>query len=119
MKNRYWLLCFAIVIAACLGWWLIVASDSGSSVGIYQDGELLYELDLSEVTEPYELTVEYNGSKNVILVEQDSISVIEADCADHVCVDHGALGDKTPIVCLPNRLVIDWIDEKEELDAVI
>ena len=119
MKNRYWITAFAVVILICLGLWLIDWTGDAGVVGIYQDGELLHKIDLSKIEEPYKLTVEHNGSKNIILVEQDDIKVIEADCSDHVCVEHGSLGDKTPIVCLPNRLVIQWIEDEGELDAVI
>ena len=119
MKNRYWLIIFAVVIVICTGIWLYTGTSNTGIVGIYQDGELLYEIDLSQISEPYELTVEYNGSRNIILVEQNDISVVEADCADQVCVEHGPLGDKTPIICLPNRLVIEWMDDNGELDSVI
>jgi len=119
VKNRYWIIIFAVVILICGCVWFFADNDSGNTVGVYQDGELLYEIDLSQVAEPYELTVEYNGRKNIILVEHNDIKVVDADCPDHVCVDHGSLGDKTPIICLPNRLVIEWIETEGELDAVI
>lgn len=119
MKNRYWLIIFAIIIIICACVWFFMSGNIGTVVGIYQDGELLYKIDLTRVDEPYEIRVEYNDSENIILVKHNDISVIEADCADQVCVDHGSLGNKTPIICLPNRLVIEWIDDNEELDAVI
>lgn len=119
MKNRYWIIGFTVLIVVCGILWMTGGYDNGSLVGIYQDGELLYEIDLSKVIEPYELTVEYNGNKNIILVEHNDISVIDADCPDHVCIEHGSLGDKTPIVCLPNRLVIEWINDKGKMDVVI
>lgn len=120
MKNRYWIAGFAVVIAICAIIWLFVGTgDDSSVVGVYQDGVLLYKLDLTQVSEAYEITVEYNGSKNVILVEPNDISVSHADCPDNICVEHGSLGHRTPIVCLPNRLVIKWLDnDNTELDAV-
>ena len=34
-----------------------------------------------------------------------------ASCPDQVCVKHGALREGgTPIVCLPNRITIDWLE---------
>ncbi len=119
MKNKYWLIIFAVVIVICVLVWFFTGTADSSAVGIYQDGVLLYEIDLSGVNEPYEITIEYNESKNIIYVESNDIKVIEADCADQVCVLHGSLGDKTPIICLPNRLAIEWIDNNGELDAVI
>ena len=43
----------------------------------------------------------------------------EADCPDQICVEHGPLRPGgTPIVCLPNRLSIQWIERDAAVDAV-
>jgi hypothetical protein len=88
-------------------------------VGIWQDGELIKTIDLSAVTSEYELTVEYEGRKNVIRVGPGRIEVLEADCPDGTCVKRGELSSgRTPIVCLPNRLVIRYMDSPGGIDAV-
>lgn len=75
---------------------------------IYQDGKLLYTIDLNAVTEKKELTIHgENGAYNVILVEPGCISMKEASCPDHLCVHMGKISTSVlPITCLPNKVVI-------------
>lgn len=42
--------------------------------------------------------------------------MLEADCPDHTCINSGWLED-LPIVCLPNKLVIEFADA-DSADAV-
>lgn len=54
---------------------------------IYQQDNLLYEIDLSTVKKSYTLTIDgENGAENVILVESNQISMQSATCPDHLCV---------------------------------
>lgn len=75
---------------------------------IYQDGTLLYTIDLNTVTDSYELTVTGdNNAYNVILVEQGQISMKEASCPDKLCVHMGKIHNASlPVTCLPNKVVI-------------
>ncbi len=74
---------------------------------IYQDGELIKTIDLDAVVTPYEFTVKSELGSNTVRVEHRSISIIEADCPDHLCIKQGSIEDSAvPIVCLPHRLVI-------------
>ena len=61
---------------------------------IYQQDNLLYEIDLSTVKKSYTLTIDgENGAENVILVEPNQISMQSATCPDHLCVKQGAISD--------------------------
>lgn len=75
---------------------------------IYQNGELLTSIPLTEVQEIYTFTVTGdNGSQNRIEVRPGSIGIISADCPDKLCIHQGFVSDsKLPVTCLPNRLVI-------------
>ena len=83
------------------------------------DGELVREIDLTGVDKPFFFTVEGPaGMTNTILVEPGRIRVSEADCPDQICVHQGFISDgTTPIVCLPNKLIIQIIGGGEALDA--
>ena len=59
--------------------------------------------------------MEYKGRKNTVEIKDGRIRMLEGECPDHICVDTGRLED-VPIVCLPNRLVIDHAD-KTDTDA--
>ena len=83
--------------------------EQGTVARITLDGELIEEIDLSALTEPKTIVVEgKDGLTNTIIAEHGSIRVEKADCPDQVCVRQGAISDGTvPIVCLPNKLIIE------------
>ena len=66
------------------------------------------------------IQVEFQGHKNIIQIKDKQISIIEADCHDKTCVNMGILKSAfTPIVCLPNHLVIQYVNDDKEIDAMI
>ncbi|MGI5962276.1 MAG: NusG domain II-containing protein [Lawsonibacter sp.] len=83
------------------------------------DGALIQEIDLEKVGASYSFTVEgATGLTNTILVESGRIRVLEATCPDQVCVEQGFISDGTvPIVCLPNKLIIEIVGGGETFDA--
>ena len=113
------LLLLVLVEAACAAFVLLRPAGTGAVARITLDGELVEEIDLSSVTDPYTFTVEGPGGfANTIQVEHGRIRVLEAGCPDQVCVNQGYISDGTvPIVCLPNRLVIEIVGGGDSLDA--
>ena len=83
------------------------------------DGEVLDEIDLTQVQEPYSFPVTgKDGLTNTVLVEPGRIRVEKADCPDQICVHQGYISDGSqPIVCLPNRLIIQIQGGGDALDA--
>ena len=65
-------------------------------------------IDLEKVEKPYTFELKTGeGHYNTIAVDKGSISIIEADCPDQLCVHQGKISDGLkPIVCLPHKLVI-------------
>ena len=116
--NKFWalLLMSAVLVSAAA---MLFISKSGKNHGtakIYRDGECLYTIDLEAVEEPYQLTV-IGIAENVIEVEKGRIRVVSATCPDHICVEQGWISDGiTPIVCLPNKLVIQ-LEKQGAADA--
>ena len=90
----------------------------GRQVEILQDGKILYTLDLAQA-EDQTFTVTYGGRSNEIEIRDHQIRVKAADCPDQICVHMDWLED-APIVCLPNRLSIQYADGEgaSGLDAV-
>lgn len=133
MKERKWAILIAvflvIILAGSLAGIFVMSYVRKNSEGacyarIYQDGTLIEEINLSEVEESYRKTiVSSNGGHNTIEVRPGSIGIVEADCPDKLCQKQGFSGKiLTSIVCLPNRLVIELVNEesaKEEFDVVI
>ena len=121
MKNRSWAIVFAAMIAALLLIWRLLPGGRGQSVGIYQDGTLLRTITLSHTaqTETFEISGPAGG--NVVEVSKDGVRVVSAGCPDQLCVAHGFLkAGEGPIICLPNRLVVRFMEDSraDGADAV-
>lgn len=106
----------AVFLISGLLTFYILNKKPENTVTITQDGKLLYTLDLNK--EPNRtIEIEYEGRKNIIEIKDGRIRMKSADCPDKVCVNSGWL-DSLPIVCLPNKLVIESQSQNEN-DAVV
>jgi hypothetical protein len=83
------------------------------------DGELVEEIDLAAQVGTRTLVVTgKSGLTNTIVAEPGRIWVEKADCPDQICVHQGVISDgTTPIVCLPNQLIIEIVGGGDGLDA--
>ncbi len=94
-------------------------AEKTNIVEIIQDGNIIYTLDLNKSKDEL-IQVEFKGHKNIIQIKDKQISIIEADCPDKICVNMGILKSAfTPIVCLPNHLVIQYVNDDKEIDATV
>ena len=118
-SQKFWVAVALLVIIGSAVWSYLTLRfwDSGSTVNIICDGKVLYTIDLSKEPDR-EITVEYEGRKNIITIKSGRIRVTYADCPDHYCISQGwgEEGSLLPIICLPNRLVIEPADS--QLDGV-
>ena len=109
-SSRFWLAAFALLILVSSLMVLFFArSAGGTGAVITQDGVEIQRIDLGEVRDEYTFSIEApTGGYNTILVERGAISVVDASCPDHVCINTGSISNSLrPIVCLPNRLMIE------------
>ena len=85
---------------------LAVAFDSEKKFAIVKvDGVIVRELDL---TAEETFALESRGGKNFIAIHGGSVSVVEADCPDKICVRHGAIKNVgETIACVPHKLLIE------------
>ncbi|MGN1101328.1 MAG: NusG domain II-containing protein [Huintestinicola sp.] len=118
MKKTFWIITAIAVIfgAALLGCLNIFRKPRVNNVYIRSGGELIYTIDLSEA-EDCEFDITYNGGVNTIEIKDHMIHVKEADCPDGICIKTGWIGGEkstAPIVCLPNRLVIEPSNETSD-----
>lgn len=120
-KNAKIILALLVLLAAASAAFLLLRPEAaGHPVAtVTLNGEVIDEIDLAEVSQPYTFTVEgAGGLTNTILVEPGRIRVEEADCPDQICVHQGFISNGTvPIVCLPNQLIIEISGGGEALDA--
>ena len=116
MKTKLWILLLSVTLAVCLGLslWLMWPSQA-SYVQVWSDGKLIHTLDL-RVDRVVEVHTDLGANR--IEVRDGQVAVVEADCPDHYCVDRGFCSGGVQIVCLPNRLVILFVDGGK-VDAVV
>lgn len=117
MKQKwlFWLAGIFFLIGL-VGSILLLQRPNTDIIEIIQAGEVLYQLDLQQ-TENQIIEVEYEGRVNRIEIQNHQIHMLTADCPDHTCVNMGWLDSSAPIVCLPNRLVIQFSRDEDRLDG--
>ena len=108
---RLWLLLLGIILVLAVAAIIVMqfTRQPGTYVRISQDGEVVHKFPLDEDrTVPYDTAA---GGHNVVVISDGWVEVTEANCPDQICVHHVPLSDTggTPIVCLPNRLVVEVV----------
>lgn len=108
MKTKTWIALLAVVGAACLGLslWLLQPGET-RAVKVISQGKVLYVLPLAEDTQ---VEVSTEQGTNVVTVEKGKVAVTHADCPDGYCMARGWCSGGSQIVCLPNRLVLEFTD---------
>ena len=116
MKTKHWilLLCGIFLVCAVAALLLYRGTPDADYVTVISDGQIVAVLDLSEDTE---LTVPYRDGYNTVSVKDGNVSVTEATCPDRCCMKYGAKSSGLPIICLPNRLVLQF-SEQGPLDGI-
>lgn len=119
LKNsRFWiLLILGIFLLSSLSVYLLQHIQQDSCIaGIYQNGQLIQEIDLARETGRTFIVESPTGGSNTIRVEHGRICMLDATCPDHLCVKQGWIDTGVyPIVCLPNKLTIQL--ENSSTDA--
>lgn len=100
----------AVFLAAIAAVFFQLSAPAGQLVRIVSDGNLVETIDLS-VSPDREIVIENEHGKNIVSIEDHRIRVSEADCPDQTCVKSGFLSGACPIICLPHKLVIEYVGE--------
>lgn len=115
-KNDVLLLILVIAVAAVILLMRIFIGDKHPGyVTVRVNGEVLETFDLS-----IDQTIDINGGTNTIKIQDGEVDMISADCPDKLCVHQKPISaNGENIVCLPNRLVVQIVNQDEKiLDAV-
>ena len=116
MKTKFWIAILAALLLLCLGLsFLSLGGKDAARAQITSNGRLIRIVDLSV---NQEFTVETEDGYNLVTVKDGKIAVTEASCPDHYCMARGFCSGGTQIVCLPNRLVIEFLGEAE-IDGIV
>ena len=101
-------LLLAFVLLAALGLVFLAQrlwfSGSGARAIVKANSQVILELDLSR---PMEHWVGNDEGRNLIVVEDGTVRVDQADCPDLVCVHTGAIQEEGEVIaCLPHQLIV-------------
>ena len=111
MKTKYWIVILSAAFALCIGLSMpAFRGETASRAEIVSNGHVVRTVDL-EIDQSF--TVETDGGYNVVTVKDGKIAVTEASCPDHYCMARGFCNSGAQIVCLPNKLVIEFLGEAE------
>lgn len=93
-------------------------NTSNAVVTIIQDGILYGQYSLTEDTSV--LVKSKDNGYNLILINNGTVKVSDADCPDKLCVKQNIISKNgESIICLPHKLVVQIASEEEsDLDAV-
>ena len=117
------ILCVIIIVilcgATCAIIYTMVSKSSGRYARIYQNGELLYTIDLSQVGETYTLDIYGDEEQqNVVEVRNGEVGMVSASCPDQLCVNMGFTHTEAmPVTCLPNQVLIEISDDAPKEDV--
>ena len=103
-RNDLLLTAALLLLGGALALFLWLTRQSGGTVSVQIDGELVMELPLSE---DRSLVLGEGDHTNTLIIEVGKARVAEASCPDRICVRQGAIqyaGES--IVCLPHKLVV-------------
>lgn len=94
-------------------------NEEPGKLEVRQNGKVILTLSLSRDTVKTIKTE--TGSYNTFSIQHGTVSMTNADCGDHTCIETGTIRNAgETIVCLPHRLVLKITAEKENgPDAIV
>lgn len=107
-----------VVLGLFLTWFAVAGRSGGAQVVIHVEGKIYGTYSLSR---NQTIDIDEYGHHNIVVIEDGKVQMMESSCHNQVCVKQGAVNTtNVPIICLPNRVVVEIIDEsgEEEYDVI-
>ncbi len=107
-KRDIFLIAAMLLAGVIILLFAFIGGQGGSSVIVRVNGEKKAVYPLGE-----DRRVELGGSggKNILVIEDGSARIEDADCPDKLCVKQGRISLKgQSVICLPHKLVIEITD---------
>ena len=116
MKKMDWILVAVVLILFGISFFIYLnfGNKSAGFVQVTVDGKLFGTYPIKK-----ERDIVINDT-NHLIISGGQVDMIEADCADQICVEHKTISkNKEAIVCLPNKVVVEIVGgEDAQVDAV-
>lgn len=104
-----------LVLITIFSFLLIFNREEGNSVRVVIDGTEREEFSLNE-----DGIYSLNDGKNIMEIEKGKVRMLSADCPDQICVKEGWKNKNGEcITCLPNKVVLEVLFEKGDVDLVL
>ena len=101
MLKKADIVVFVLIIVLCVLSFFFLFSNSGKTVVIKQQNEIVATLPLNKDTV-------YTLEGNTVVIKDGKVFMESANCPDKLCVKHTAINSSAEsIVCLPNRVIIE------------
>ena len=108
------LICIILIISIFMLFFQKRANGKIAKISV--NGTVIETLDLNK---DCVYTLDNNYGMNQIQVLNGTVSVLDADCRNHVCVKtHGISKQGEVISCMPHMLVISIQDSTQEVDSI-
>lgn len=106
-------LLIALLLLSLLSEGVFILSGSdrtleGTQAVVQVNGSVYKEIPLSEHHGTDTFTIQTNSGYNTVVVKDQTIGIVEADCPDKICIQEGFIrnpGETT--VCLPHKVMIE------------
>ena len=94
-----------------------VSSDHQTTLLIYKNGQLIQQ---AAINQDKIISVQTErGEMKIELKAADGARILEANCPARICIHSGWIKRSgETVVCLPNKVLLEIIGEKEEYDAI-
>ncbi|MBC5995644.1 NusG domain II-containing protein [Romboutsia ilealis] len=95
-----------------------IDKEKSEAIEIYVNNEIYKTVSINDEED---LIIETGSEYNHIKIHDGGVEMVDASCADNVCVDTGFISKISErIVCMPNKVVIkvkklESIDNKEDV----
>lgn len=106
-----------VVAGAIIALVLLLSGQKGSMVQVRVSGRIEKTFPLNADTS-YEIEGK-NGGKNLLIIQNGTAWIEEADCPDKLCKNMGKISmTGQSVVCLPHEVVVEIVDENSADDSV-
>lgn len=122
MKKKDIILVISLLIVAgvIFGGNKLFNSKRGDMVEIYVNNKLYKEVSIDK---EQKIEIINKKAKNVLLIHNKGVEMIEANCPDKVCVNTGFISKPgESIVCLPHRVnvkIVSMDKSKKDHDVIV
>ncbi len=80
----------------------------GTYAAVQVDGKPYKDIPLSAHHGTDWFTIQTENGYNTVVVRDQSIGIVEADCPDHICVSEGFISQPgATVICLPHNVLIE------------